>query len=695
MSIDSTTPILTAVRASVGFNAPNSANVIGQNQYGMQTIWSGAGGTFEIRPTGNLLSLAELSTQGFPYLLTPGSEFVILNFQPGTGVGINRSGTNFIISVTPDTTTQRIKTQLNGVLTGSARSTINFIPGAGMGISANDTSGILNYTFSSTGATGTGHYVTTQADTSLPNSFSLGSLETGLTKLSVTANVATILQAVPNTDYMVPNDNLLGLYDVTPSNGSLFYYVAGNWNVLAPGTTGDVLTSLSSTSLGWTSSTTDVSTWSTYPAESNVLMAGFGIKNLLDPILAQDAATKNYVVTHFGEFSGANAWTGTNTFNTNLPTSTVTPTTSTQLITKAYGDATYAVSAGLPTLSGANVWTGTNTFNTNLPTSTQTPTSNTQLITKVYGDGAYDAFGAAAALLSASNAWTGSNSFNTNLPTSTATPTLSSQLITKAYADATYSTSAGDVTLAGPNAFTGNNSFNSFLPTSTVTPTTSTQLITKAYGDATYATIAGEVTLSGSNVWTGTNTYNTNLPTSTVTPTTSTQLITKAFSDATYAGLSATQTLSGDNTFSGDVIVSSGLQISTGASDGYVLTSDSSGNSSWQPSAAQSTATVTTTDATPVDLVSIAIPTNQALTIQGTVVARDSASTDATGGFFTATAINSSGVVSLAGTPFVSVNQSSTPLFNVSVSGTNIVVTVTGIALTTYDWKTSYLTILI
>jgi hypothetical protein len=73
------------------------------------------------------------------------------------------------------------------------------------------------------------------------------------------------------------------------------------------------------------------------------------------------------------------------TFNTALPTSTVTPTTSTELTTKAYVDS--AITTGSSNLlAGTNAWTGTNTFNTNLPTSTQTPTTSTQLTTKAYVD---------------------------------------------------------------------------------------------------------------------------------------------------------------------------------------------------------------------------------------------------------------------------------------------------------------------
>jgi hypothetical protein len=69
----------------------------------------------------------------------------------------------------------------------------------------------------------------------------------------------------------------------------------------------------------------------------------------------------------------ANAFTSTNTFNTNLPTSTLTPSTSTQLTNKAYVDS--VVSGGLTgyaTLAGTQTFTGVNTFrdaliNTGLP----------------------------------------------------------------------------------------------------------------------------------------------------------------------------------------------------------------------------------------------------------------------------------------------------------------------------------------
>jgi hypothetical protein len=65
-------------------------------------------------------------------------------------------------------------------------------------------------------------------------------------------------------------------------------------------------------------------------------------------------------MSSYSALSGTNTWTGTNTFNTNLPTSTLTPTLGIQLITKAFADATYTTSGNI--LGANNTWTGTNTF---------------------------------------------------------------------------------------------------------------------------------------------------------------------------------------------------------------------------------------------------------------------------------------------------------------------------------------------
>lgn len=235
-----------------------------------------------------------------------------------------------------------------------------------------------------------------------------------------------------------------------------------------------------------------------------------------------------------------------------------------------------------------------------------------------------------------------------------------------------------------------NQSFTN-LPTCSAVPSSGSQLINKTYGDATYATIAGEVTLSGANVFTGTNTFNTNLPTSTLTPTTSTQLITKAYGDGAYGILTAANTWSGSSsTFNTNPL------FPTGATVGYIATVTNAGTGAWTWQASPvgpSTATVATADATPTTLVTISVASNSVVTFEGTVSAANSSYSDATGGTFSATVVNASGVLTLVNTPFVVVNPTSTATFNVIVSGTNVILQVTGIAATAYNWKAVYGTV--
>ena len=88
------------------------------------------------------------------------------------------------------------------------------------------------------------------------------------------------------------------------------------------------------------------------------------------------------------------------TFNTTLPTSTVTPINPSDLTTKAYVD-------GMPVhviLNSNNIWTGTNTFNTTLPTSTISASSPNQFTIKSFTDATYATITSLGSYLTISNA---------------------------------------------------------------------------------------------------------------------------------------------------------------------------------------------------------------------------------------------------------------------------------------------------
>jgi hypothetical protein len=107
-----------------------------------------------------------------------------------------------------------------------------------------------------------------------------------------------------------------------------------------------------------------------------------------------------------------------------------------------------SLSSSYVTLATAQNITGAKSFNTALPTSTLSATADNQLITRLYADSRFPR-------LAAQNAFTNLNTFNTNLPRSTlSTATLDAQFVTKGIADGFYGR------LAGANTFTSTNQFN-------------------------------------------------------------------------------------------------------------------------------------------------------------------------------------------------------------------------------------------
>jgi hypothetical protein len=210
-----------------------------------------------------------------------------------------------------------------------------------------------------------------------------------------------------------------------------------------------------------------------------------------------------------------NTWLSTNLFNAILPTSTITGTpTATQIAPVAMLNNLYVaiVTGGYARLTSvANAFTNNNSFDSFLPTSTITGTPTaTQIAPVAMLNNLYVAIvtGGYARLTSVANAFTNNNSFDSFLPTSslTGTPT-GTQIAPVAMLNNLYVAivTGGYARLTSvANAFTNNNSFDSFLPTSILTTSSSVnELINRTIANLYY----GQITTGVSNTWLSTNNF--------------------------------------------------------------------------------------------------------------------------------------------------------------------------------------------
>ena len=237
-------------------------------------------------------------------------------------------------------------------------------------------------------------------------------------------------------------------------------------------------------------------------------------------------------------------------------------------------------------------------------------------------------------------------------------------------------------TLAADQTFAGTNTFS-------VAPVMSGASITSdTIPAASVVGVAG--TLAASQTFAGTNTFS-------VAPIMSgasiaSDTIPAASTVGVAATLAATQSFAGVNTFAGDVVMSSGLQFTTGAAAGYVMTSDASGNISLAPAAGDLVDSLQTLNATPTAITSIAVAASSVVQLKGSINAANAAYTDACGGEFDVTVrCGATGAPVIVGSAWVVVNASSTASFNAAIVGNNVVINVTGIAATTYNWTSTYL----
>lgn len=245
MSFDpNTSPLLTPynIASTPSYGLGATSNVIGQDQYNMTTIYTGAGGTLEIRPTGNLLSLSQVTSNG---ILAAGVGNTINTRRVLAGDAsiavINGDGAGDIgIAVQPNTTVQQIVPHVNGVQYGSPRSNINFIAGSGIGLYGSDVGAVSTITISASGGSisSDDYFVVTQDASDLPNSTNLGALTTGIILNTVVGGASTLSTAVPataiaNNNYQAGSFYLTQIANLTPSAGDFLYFAGSAWNVIS------------------------------------------------------------------------------------------------------------------------------------------------------------------------------------------------------------------------------------------------------------------------------------------------------------------------------------------------------------------------------------------------------------------------------------------------------------------------------
>ncbi len=209
---------------------------------------TGPTNSMTITTVGNLANLNLFGSAGFVTYNLSSQQFLPKTLLAGTGITIsNPDGQvgDTSISVTPNTTLQRIQIQKGGVFSGE-RAAINFIPGANTSITAGDNP--LNGTVDISISTSTSfapeaakYIVQTPDLLGLPNAQPLNAFPPE-TILKVIAD-GVVSAAVADTDYQSASPHLTQISTLTATTGELIVGTGITFGGITPGPIGSVLTS--------------------------------------------------------------------------------------------------------------------------------------------------------------------------------------------------------------------------------------------------------------------------------------------------------------------------------------------------------------------------------------------------------------------------------------------------------------------
>ena len=127
----------------------------------------------------------------------------------------------------------------------------------------------------------------------------------------------------------------------------------------------------------------------------------------------------------------------------------------------------------------------------------------------------------------------------------------------------------------------------------------------------------------------------------------------------------------------------------TDGTSGFAITTDGAGNLSFAAVATENIDTVTTTDATVTTIRTIATTSNTCIFVNVKATARNTANTQGAGYVLRAVYLNNAGVLTQIGIDDkLSIESNSAWEIATSISTTNILIRVTGVAATTINWTT-------